>query len=374
MGARPANVSDYRALAERRLPRAVFDYLEGGAGDERGLRRNREAFDRILFAPRHLLDVSRRDLSTRLFGRQLSSPLVIAPTGLNGALRPDGDRLLARAAQDAGIPFCLSTASTTAIEELAGSVGGDLWFQLYIMHRELARQLVRRAHGAGYSTLVLTVDVAVGGRRPRDMRNGFGVPFRMSPRFALDCALHPAWTLRQLRHGLPQLANMADAAATDVTAQARLMQRQMDASFAWDDLKSLRDDWPRTLLVKGILDPGDVAACFELGVDGVVLSNHGGRQLEDVAAPVDVLAATDDPGKPLLVDSGIRSGADIAKALASGASAVLVGRAVLYGLAAAGQDGVRDVLRLLREELDNTLALVGCANIADLSASHIRRA
>ena len=370
---RPANVDDYRALAAQRLPKTVFDYLEGGAGEERGIRRNREAFDRILFSPRHLVDVSRRDLSAALFGKHLPLPLVIAPTGLNGVLRPDGDVLLARAALEAGIPFCLSTASTTTIEELARRVGGDLWFQLYVMHRELARQLVRRALETDYSTLVLTVDVAVGGRRPRDMRNGFGVPFRMSTHFALDCALHPAWSLRQLRHGLPQLANMADAAATDADAQARLMQRQMDASFAWDDLKALRDAWPRKLLVKGALHPEDVAKCFELGIDGVILSNHGGRQLEDAPAPVDVLPEVAKLGKPLLVDSGIRSGADVAKALALGATAVLVGRAVLYGLAAAGEDGVRDVLRILREELDNTLALVGCPKASDLTAGHIRK-
>jgi (S)-mandelate dehydrogenase len=236
------------------------DYLES----ERGLRRNRAAFETICFEPWRLLDVSQRDLSIALFGRTQSMPLVIAPTGLNGALWPDGDVLLARAAAKAGIPFGLSTASNATIKDVADRAGGELWFQLYVVQRALAEALTKRALAAGYKTLVLTVDVPVNGKGERDMRNGFAVPFRYSPRAVLDRALHPVWSVRQLRHGLPELANFAGPASSDVNAQAALMKRQMDASFAWNDLKALRDAWPHTLLVKGLLRAEDAERCVQL--------------------------------------------------------------------------------------------------------------
>ena len=370
---KPRNVEDYRRLAAKRLPRMVFDYLEGGAEGERGLRRNLAAFERMCFEPWRLVDVSQRDLSIEMFGRRQPVPLVIAPTGLNGAIWPDGDVLLARAAAAAGIPFALSTASNATIEDVADRAGGELWFQLYVVQRALAEALTKRALAAGYKTLVLTVDVAVNGKRERDMRNGFSIPFRYSPRAVLDGALHPDWLLRQFRHGLPGLANFAGAGSQDVNAQAALMNRQMDASFAWDDLKALRDSWPHTLLVKGLLRAGEAERCVQLGVDGVIISNHGARQLEDVAAPIEKLAefaARID--RPVLVDSGFRRGADVVKALALGARAVLLGRATLYGLAARGGDGVADVLRILRQEIDTTLALIGCARAADLGPAFIQ--
>ena len=363
----PRNVEDYRRRAAQRLPRMVFDYLEGGAEDERGLARNRTAIENFRFEPQRLVDVSARDLSTELFGRKLPLPLLIAPTGLNGVFWPDGDVELARAAAKAGIPFILSTASTTRIEEVAERAGGELWFQLYVVQRDLAAALTRRALDAGYTTLVLTVDVAVNGKRERDTRNGFGIPFRYTPRVLLDGA--PAWTLAQLRHGLPQLANFASAAGpgNDVTAQAALMRRQMDASFSWTDLKALRDAWPHRLIVKGLLRAEDAARCEECGVDAVVISNHGGRQLEDVAAPIDrVEEFASRVDCPVLVDSGFRRGADIVKAVALGARAVLLGRATLYGLAAAGEAGASDVIEILRREIDTTLALIGAARLADV--------
>jgi (S)-mandelate dehydrogenase len=368
----PINVEDYRRLARRRLPRMVFDYLEGGAGDERGLRRNLAGFEAVTLSPRRLIDVSRRDFSVELFGHRQSLPFVIAPTGLNGVLWPDGDVALARAARKAGIPFALSTASNATIEDVAGRAGGELWFQLYVVQRGLAEQLVRRALAAGYRTLVLTVDVAVNGKRERDMRSGFGVPFRYSAGTVLDAALHPLWSLGQVRHGLPQLANFAQPGAGDVNAQAALMRRQMDASFAWDDLKALRDAWPNTLLVKGIMNAEDAERCVELGADGVILSNHGGRQLEDARAPIEVLPGVAARTQtPLLLDSGVRRGADAVKALAMGAKAVLLGRAVLYGLAARGEEGASHVLQILAAELDTTLALLGCPEVARLGPGHI---
>ncbi|WP_311972605.1 alpha-hydroxy-acid oxidizing protein [Bradyrhizobium agreste] len=370
----PINVDDYRSLARRRLPRMVFDYLDGGAESERGLHRNLKAFAAINFAPRRLVDVSQRSSSVSLFGRTLPTPFVVAPTGLNGALWPDGDVALARAARSAGIPFVLSTASNATIEDVAERAGGDLWFQLYVVQRDLAQQLVRRAKDAGYRVLVLTVDVAVNGRRERDLRNGFAIPFRQTRRSVLDAVTHPRWALNQIRHGLPQLANFARPDATDVNAQAALMRRQMDASFCWEDLQALRDAWPGILIVKGIMTSTDARRCRELGVDAVVLSNHGGRQIEDVPAPIDLLAEISNQNAmpPLLVDGGIRRGADAVKALALGAKAVLLGRAILYGLAAAGEQGASHVLEILTAEVDTTLALVGCPEAERLDRQFIQ--
>lgn len=357
--------------ARRRLPRAVFDYLESGAGSERGVARNRQALQRILFSPRALIDVSRRDLSINLFGESLPLPFLIAPTGLNGVLRSGGDVILARVAARNAIPFVLSSASTSSLEQVAESAGGNLWFQLYVMNRQIAAALVDRARDAGYRALVLTVDVPVGGRRPRDERNGFGVPFRISPRFVRDCMLHPRWALQQLRGGLPELANLATGEAVDIAMQAAFLRRQMDATFDWRALEELRQRWPRKLLVKGVQRIEDVQRCFELGVDGIILSNHGGRQIEDCPAPIDTLRSCPPGQGPLLVDSGFRTGADIVKALALGGKAVGIGRATLYGLAAAGEEGVQAVIDVLRQEIDNTLALIGCPAVNLLDESHL---
>lgn len=366
------NLEDMRGRARRRLPRMVFDYLEGGAGSERGLRRNREALEQILFEPHRLAAVGRRDLSAHLFGKTYSMPLAIAPTGLNGVLWPEGDLALARAAARYGIPFCLSTASTSTIEEVARATDGEKWFQLYVLNREQAHAFVRRALHADYSTLVLTVDVAANGKRERDLRSGFKVPFKLSPKIALDAAMHPRWSFAQLAHGLPELANFASADATDVASQSALMARQMDAGFDWDAFAALRELWPHKLIVKGVLSVANALLLQEAGADAVVFSNHGGRQLEDVPAPVGLLKRAFEALRiPILMDSGIRSGSDIAKAVASGAVMTLSGRALLYGLAAAGEAGVCEVLDMLKAELDTTLALVGCARAGSLSQHHL---
>ncbi|MFJ6328001.1 MULTISPECIES: alpha-hydroxy-acid oxidizing protein [unclassified Rhizobium] len=366
------NLEDMRRRARRRLPSMVFDYLEGGAGSERGLRRNRTALEQVLFKPHRLVAVDRRDLSAHLFGKTYSMPLAIAPSGLNGVLWPGGDLALARAAARYGIPFCLSTPSTSTIEEVARATDAEKWFQLYVLNREQAHAFVRRALHADYSTLVLTVDVAVNGKRERDLRSGFKVPFKLSPKIVLDAAMHPRWSFAQLAHGLPQLANFASADATDVASQAALMARQMDAGFDWDAFAALRELWPHKLIVKGVLSVDNALLLQEAGADAVVFSNHGGRQLEDVAAPVDLLQRAHEALRiPILMDGGIRSGSDIAKAVASGATLVLSGRALLYGLAAAGETGVCEVLDMLKAELDNTLALVGCGCVGSLSRQHL---
>jgi (S)-mandelate dehydrogenase len=372
MSTKPVNVGDYRILAQRRLPRLVFDYLEGGADDEFGMKHNREVFERYRLMPRRLVDVSKRDTGIEVFGRHQAAPFIIAPTGLNNALWPKGDILLARAAEKAGIPFVLSTASNASIEEVAAASKGDLWFQLYIVQQKLAVQMVRRAEAAGYSTLVLTTDVGVNGNRERDLRNNFGLPLRYTPGLIYDGVTHPRWSLGFMLNGMPQFGNFVSADSSDVEVQASVMHRQMDASFSWNDFNGLRKLWPHKLLVKGIMRPDDAERCILEGADGVILSNHGGRQLDAAVSPLDVLAETRAPiSAPILVDSGFRRGTDIVKALALGANAVLLGRAPLYGLAAAGENGVDDVLRLLKDEVDRTLAQIGCASTRQLSPDYV---
>ncbi|GAB7531483.1 alpha-hydroxy-acid oxidizing protein [Pseudomonas sp. 3A(2025)] len=366
------NVEDYRQLARKRLPRMVFDYLEGAAEDEHGLRHNRSVFQHWRFKPRRLVDVSQRRLNTQILGKPQSMPLLIGPTGLNGALWPNGDLALAKAAGKAGIPFVLSTASNLSIEDLARQCDGELWFQLYVIHREIAQGMVLKALNAGYTTLVLTTDVAVNGYRERDLRNRFKMPMSYTPKVMLDGCLHPRWSLDLLRHGMPQLANFVSSATSSLEMQAALMSRQMDASFDWQALRWLRDLWPHKLLVKGLLSGEDAQRCIEEGADGVILSNHGGRQLDGAISPMQVLADTvARTDKPVLIDSGFRRGSDIVKALALGAQAVLLGRATLYGLAARGQAGVDEVLTLLKADIDRTLAQIGCPDIASLSADFL---
>lgn len=353
------NVEEYRRKARRLLPRFVFDYLDGGSEDEVALKENRRAFEAIKMTPRLLNNVSVRDQSVEWFGQRLPMPIVIAPTGLNGLYRRDGDILLARAASRLGIPFTLSTASNNSIEDVAKASNGDLWFQLYVMNRDFADQLVDRALAADFSHLVLTVDVAMGGKRERDERNNFVMPFRFRPRTIADILCHPRWLWDVGRYGAPSMANLATDMVTDPNTQAALLSRKMDASFDWDDLKRLRDRWPRRLLVKGLLHPDDAKRAIALGVDAVVVSNHGGRQLDIAPAPIDALPRFSIVNAPIIVDSGIRRGSDIVKAISLGASAVMIGRAALFGLAVGGEQGVVEVIELLRREIDRTQALLG---------------
>lgn len=370
------NIEDLRTAARRRLPRMVFDFVDGGAEDEAGLARNRNTFDDWQFVPRRMVDVSHRDLRTSRGGTTHALPFGIGPTGLNGVLWPQGDLHLARAAQHNGISFALSTAANLSIDELARQVpDGDHWFQLYIVHRGLAEQLVRKALNAGYRTLVMTVDVPVNGKRERDLRSGFGLPFRYTPRVMQDIARHPRWAWTMLRHGAPQMANFAGLDAGNVELQAALLARQMDSSFDWQALQWIRDLWPHRLLVKGILHSDDAAACAGLGVDGVILSNHGGRQIDYSISALDALPRikTALPALPIFVDGGIRRGSDVVKAMALGASGVLLARATLYGLACAGQTGVELAIAILRGEVDNTLANLGCPSIDQLRPEHLHR-
>lgn len=367
---RAFSTADYRARARCRLPRMVFDYLEGGAEHERGLARNVDAFEDWRFLPRHLVDVSTRSLETRLWDRTMRLPVYVSPTGLNGLLRAGGDAMLARAAARAGIPFALSTASNISIEEAAQACDGEKWFQLYVMNRDIAWTMVERARAAQYDALILTVDVPLNGYRERDMRNGFQVPARYTPRTVLDGMLHPFWSLDFLRNGVPKLRNFETLAATSLEAQAAIMSRKMDASFAWDDLAALRDKWQGRLIVKGLGRVQDAVACAELGVDAVVLSNHGGRQVDGAEAPIRLVEQTAAAaGIPVFMDSGARRGSDVVKALCLGASMVGLGRPLLYALAADGEAGVDHLLGVLADEMDRTLALIGARDIPGLDRS-----
>lgn len=366
-------VKDYRALARRRLSRFAFDYLDGGAEDGRTLLRNGAAYEQLIFRPRVLQDVARIDPSVQVFGQTLAMPAVVGPTGLNGLYWPRAEEVLARAAHAAGLPFAMSTASTSLLESVREATDGELWLQLYVQQdRRIAEDMMRRARGLGFSTLMLTVDTMVHGKRDHDVRNGFRMPLRLTPKLLLDLATHPRWCARMLRQGgSPQLVNLARSAGVkaELQAQAAAMSRQMDMSLDWGAVDWLRKHWSGPVLLKGVLSVEDARTARRHGVDGVILSNHGGRQLESAPSPLEILPEVIDAvgtGLDVFVDSGVRRGSDIAKARALGAKAVLLGRAPLYGLAAQGPQGVADVLQMLRDEFEITLRLLGTPRAVDL--------
>lgn len=373
------SVMDYRRRAQRRLPRLAFDYLEGGAEDGIAMARNASAYSALEFRPEVLVDVSECRLEVPLLGATAAMPAVVGPTGLNGLFWPEADIHLARAAHKAGLPFVLSTASTSLLEDVRAATPGELWLQLYVQRdRRIAEHLMDRAWQNGYTVLFLTVDVPVHGNRDHDKRNGFKLPLRPSPRLLLDLAAHPGWCWRMLRHGGPQLKNLAVSsnARENITEQASALSRQMDLALTWSDVAWLRRAWRGRIVIKGIQGLADARRAHAHGVDGIVLSNHGGRQLESAPCPLEILpevAAELGRSLEILVDGGVRRGSDIAKAAALGARAVLLGRAPLYGLAGRGPAGAHEVLAILRTELENTLRLLGRNRVAALDAAVVRR-
>src|SRR5450432_1909862 len=375
------NIADLRTLARRRVPHLAFEYVEGGAEDEATLRGNREAFARWRLVPRTLVDTTGRSLRTTLFGRTMDAPLVIAPTGLNGMLDPDGDVALARAAARLNIPFTLSTFSTTRLEDVAARAGGRLWMQLYVMReRSSARDLVRRAAAAGYEALVFTCDANVFGSREWDRRN-YRVPGRPTLATLTDILRHPRWLAALARSGgLPRFRNLESflpRASTSALGGSTVIPQLLDASISWDDLAWMRGAWPGKLLVKGILSVADAERAASLGCDGIVLSNHGGRQLDSCVAPIEVLPQVANAlgnRLTLIIDSGFRRGTDVVKALALGAHAVMLGRATLYGLAAGGETGVERALAILTSEIDRTLGQLGCTSLEQLDPQYLQPA
>jgi (S)-mandelate dehydrogenase len=368
---RARSIADLREQARRRLPRGVFDFMDGAAEDEVTLRENRAAFERIRFLPKVLVDVAKPDTSIDLLGRRSLLPFAIGPTGAAGFLWPRGDLAIAAAAHKAGIPFALSTSASVSIEDMAKSATGPLWFQCYIFkQRDFTDALIARALAADYEALIITVDFAVGGNRERDFRNDFAVPFRYTPRNFTDFALHPRWATTMLRWGAPRLENLRGfVASTTAAAAASSVGRNYDASFTWDDLARIRDCWPRKLIVKGIVRPDDAERLAAMGCDAIGVSNHGGRQLDGTVATLDALpgvARAVSGRAAVFVDGGVRRGSDIVKALALGADAVLIGRATLYGVAAAGQHGAAHALSILRAEFERCMQLCGATRISEI--------
>ena len=376
------SIADLRRLAQRRLPRALFDFYDGGAEDEATLRANRAAFEAVALRPRVLVNVSQVDTRIRLLGAPSALPLAIAPTGAPGFGWPGADIAIAQAAAAAGIPYALSSSGTTSIEKLARAAPGRLWFQAYVLRDQAYfEQMIGRAEAAGYEALMITVDLPVGGKRERDFRNHFAIPFRFTPRNLLDFALHPRWAARIARHGMPQmetLSGLAQAghgpgkppsASASASAIASSVGRNYDPGFDWQRLAAVRRLWPRRLIVKGVAHPDDAARLVGLGVDALVVSNHGGRQLDGGAATLQLLPAVVAAVQgrvPVWVDGGVRRGADVVKALALGAQAVLAGRATLYGAVAAGGPGAQRALAILRDEIERTMRLCGVTRVADI--------
>ena len=376
---RAVSIADLRTLARRRLPKAVFDFIDGAAENESTLRRNCADFDRIQFLPRVLTDVSRRNLSVSLLARAANLPVAVGPTGLAGLAWAEADIALARTAHESGIPFTVSTSSSVRMERIREAVPqARLWFQVYVYKdRDLVRALVRRAQAADFEALVLTVDVPVLGQRYRDLRNRFTVPVRAAPRLVWDLMRCPRWTAHILRHGVPKMQNLIEGSHTDTTVAslANLMTRNMDAALDWGAVASLRELWPGKMIIKGILSPQDADLAVRAGFDAISISNHGGRQLDGAISAIRALphiVAAIGGRAELYLDGGVRRGSDIAKALALGARAVTIGRATLYGVAAAGEAGARASLSILAAELDRCLALLGCPAALNLDRSFVR--
>jgi (S)-mandelate dehydrogenase len=374
------NIDELRLLARRKLPHFAFEYLDGGAEDEVTLRANRAAFERWRFVPRTLVNTQRRDLSSTLFGRRVAVPLIVAPTGFNGIYRRQADLAIARAAARADIPFTLSTVSNMRVDQVARDAGGRVWMQIYMLKdRAVTEGLMQRAALAGCEALVLTTDATILGNREWAQR-AFRAPMKFNLRNQIDVLRHPGWMWNVLfPQGAPSFANLAEHLPADeqsVRSGMGYMASQMDASITWDDVSWLRERWKGTLIVKGVLSADDGLRAVQAGADGIVVTNHGGRQLDGTVPALDML--TDivkacSAHATVIVDSGFRRGTDVVKALALGADAVMIGRPLLYGAAAGGEGGALHALSLLTAEIDRTLGQLGCPSIGALGTHHLRR-
>lgn len=366
------SVAAVRDAARRILPRPVFHFADGGAEDERTLRRNEQAFNDVAILPRPLNGAATRELSLDLFGAKLAIPLGIAPTGLAGLFWPDGECAAARAAAAAGTFYCASHGSACTLEDIAATGTSPRWMQVFVYtDRGFTREMVDRASASGYGALVLTVDNQLLGNRERDIRNGFSIPPRFGVAGTLAAATKAAWLLR-MRTRLPKLTfgnYLRPGETATVGALAGRMAALLDPGLSWADVDWLRTVWSGPLLLKGILHPGEATEAVARGIDGVIVSNHGGRQLDGAVASLDALpavVAAVDGRIPVLIDGGVRRGSDVVKALALGASCCLIGRPQLWGLAVAGEDGVRHVLELYRKEIDRVMGLMGARSLSDL--------
>lgn len=370
-------IEDFRQIARLTLPKMVFDFIDGGSGMEASLRENRAALDRVKLVPSAPVNVASRSQAVSLFGQQYAMPLIIGPTGLVSIAWPQGELALARAAGKAGIPYVMSTAASATMEDVARAGEGRKWFQLYAFRdREVSKAMVRKAASLDFDVIEVAVDNPIPGTRLRDNRNGFSVPFVWTPRKLASVAIRPGWLWRTIRNGTPKMELLSEAfGLQEAPTIAAVLQKQLDPGVDWDYLKELRDIWPRSFVVKGILDPSQVENAVACGADGIVISNHGGRQLDGAMSTIDMLpefVAANANRLTLLIDSGFRTGVDVAKALALGAHSVQVGRATLFAAAAGGQPAVERALSILRNEIDIAQALLGAGNIGDLNPAHVR--
>ena len=358
------STEDARRLAKRRLPRLVFDFVDGAAGREVGARRNEARFDDIFLQPRVMADVAERSLKTAFLGQEFDLPVGIAPMGMCDLVCPGADRMLAGEASARGIPVCVSSAASTTLEDMRHLAGSRAWFQLYFgQSAETTLAMADRAREAGYDTLILTVDVPQVSRRVRDQRNGFDVPFRLTPTSFLDFATHPRWSLSTLAAGIPAPRNMGST---------KFVRGASRAGANWDFLEKLRERWKGTLIVKGVTAPEDALRVRDAGADAIYVSNHGGRQLDGVPASIDLLPrirAAVGPGMPLAFDSGVRNGEDVVKALAFGADLVMLGRPVLFALGAGGRRGLSDLLDCFGQDIDVAIAQLGIDAVSKLGSS-----
>ncbi len=376
---RVASIDDLRRVARRRLPRFAFDFIDGGAEDERNLRENRRGFQNVEITPRYLIDASSPKTEVSLWGTTYSAPIGISPMGFFNMAWPGADMMAARLAADVRIPYVISTASSTPLETLADSADGMAWFQIYIAtDADLTDALVNRAEKAGCEVLVVTVDVTQSGKRDRDIRNGLQMPFRMTPQILLDLALHPEWSLRSLFAGAPEFANFTEIGGNslEATSLAEIQRNIFSSSVTWDDLKKLREKWKGKLVIKGLMHPNDSKQAVEIGCDAVQVSNHGGRQADfapSAAAAIFPNASVIGPDAKVFVDSGVRRGADVARAKALGADFTFVGRPFAYGASASGTEGIRKAFDILQLELSRTLGQMGCPNFEDVDATVLTR-
>ena len=374
------SIQAMRELARAALPRPVFDFADGAAEDEYTLRRNEAAFDDIELVPRPLRGAAIRDLSVTLFGKRLSLPVIVGPTGLSGLFWPDGERCTARAATAAGTAFCLSHGSVCTLESLAATGAAPRWMQVFIYKdRGFTRELAERAKASSYDALVLTTDNQILGNRERDIRNGFVIPPRLGPAALLGMALKAGWLWR-MRHELTRITfgnYVRPGESSDIAKLAGRMASLLDPAMTWADVDELRKVWSGPLILKGILSAGEAQEAVARGIDGVIVSNHGGRQLDGAPAAIDVLpgiVAAVNGKIPVLMDGGVRRGADVVKALALGASACLIGRPQLWGVAVAGEPGVAHVLDIYRREIDRVMGLCGISTIDEIDRSLIFQA
>jgi len=371
------NIADLRELARRRLPKVIFDYLDCGAEDQQTLARNRAAFGRYALVPRIVSGHAKRDLSVTLFGERLASPWIIGPTGLNGILWRGGDVALARACERAGAVFTLGTAASTRLEDVAAATNSVKWFQLYPWgDKKIWGRLIERAQAAGFRALIVTVDTLVWGNREQDKRNRFAHNVNYTPKVILDGLLHPRWLAGVWLRGVPRLENIVEFAGENATAAelAEYSRTMRNPGLSWGDLAWMRAQWRGPFLIKGVLAAADAVRARDIGADGIVVSNHGGRQLDYSISTLDALPPiVEAAGDRLtvIIDGGFRRGADAVKALALGAKAVLLGRAPLYGLAAAGEAGTDRALGIMNEETERVLGLMGCPGVQALSRDYV---